>query len=374
MRNTPNPKKLALLSSCWYPSHSVYRPSFGYLKELKGYHKTFFQLGAYGPQMDASIFDEVKQLSIVNGTLNIDPLLVNDFMVAYFPDIGMSKESIMLANLRFAPIQICMLGHPVSTFGAHIDYFISGADTEPANPERNYSERLVLLPGTGAVHNRPLYEPTGRKKSVPEIVINCPWSPMKMNARYCQGTLGELVKRSPKPLRFRVFSGAALTRHNDYIPFQRDLTAALRGAQVEVLAGLPYPHYMLMMEEGDLTIDSYHFGGSNVVSDSLFLRKPTVTWEGDHWYSRIGTQMLRSLDLGELTATDEEQFLEIVLHLIGDDEYRDRITVGLREADLDSTVFTTADARYMTNAIDFLVENHERLKNDPDRSPIYISR
>src|SRR2546429_306824 len=79
--------------------------------------------------------------------------------VVYYPDIGMTPQSILLANLRLAPIQIMSLGHPVSTWGSEIDYFISGADVEPPNyPERNYSERLVLLPGCGGVYNRPLYE------------------------------------------------------------------------------------------------------------------------------------------------------------------------------------------------------------------------
>ena len=42
---------------------------------------------------------------------------------------------------------------------------------------------------------------------------------------------------------------------------------------------------------GDLCLDSYHFGGCNTIADGLYLRKPTVTWEGDKWYNRIGAQM-----------------------------------------------------------------------------------
>lgn len=374
IRNTPQPGKFALFSSCWYPSHSVYRTLFAYVKELQGYHKTFYQLGKYGKPPDTSLFDEVRQIGIRDNAFDINPLVQNDITVAYFPEIGISKESLMLANLRFAPIQISGTGHPVTTGGAEIDYFISGADVEvPEHPERNYSERLVLLPGWGAIHNRPIHEPTGRRKSVPEFVVNCPWAPMKVNARFL-GTIRDLITRSPRPLRFRIFAGAALARHNDYLPFVRNLQAVLGPVPVEVLANLPYPEYMGLMEEGDLTIDSFPFGGSNIVTDSLYLGKPIVTWEGDKWYARIGSQMLRSVGLSELAARSEQEYLDIILKLIGDDTYRADVEQRLRQADLAQTIFSTRDARYFGQAIDYLVENHERLKNSPDRSPIRIAR
>ena len=49
----------------------------------------------------------------------------------------MSLHSIALANMRIAPIQITSPGHSVSTWGADIDYFISGADVEVAPRIRN---------------------------------------------------------------------------------------------------------------------------------------------------------------------------------------------------------------------------------------------
>ena len=86
------------------------------------------------------------------------PLADNEFALVYFPDIGMTKFSICLANLRVAPIQVAGVGHSVSTFGADIDYYMSGADVEtPDRPERFFSERLVLLPGCGSVNELPTY-------------------------------------------------------------------------------------------------------------------------------------------------------------------------------------------------------------------------
>ena len=92
----------------------------------------------------------VKYGDIIDGVTDLSKLKENDFQAVYFPDIGMSPHSIFLANMRLAPIQFCSPGHSVSTYGADIDYFITGATVEePDHPEKNYSERLVLLPERG---------------------------------------------------------------------------------------------------------------------------------------------------------------------------------------------------------------------------------
>src|SRR5206468_3093521 len=106
---------------------------------------------------------------------------------------------------------------------------------------------------------RPLYEPAGRKKSVPEFVINCLWFAQKVNSRFC-GVLRRLIDASPKPLRLRLFVGSSLARQSDFLPFFRDLRSALPGAELEVVINRPYAEYMALLEEGDIAIDSHHFG------------------------------------------------------------------------------------------------------------------
>lgn len=286
----------------------------------------------------------------------------------------MTTFSIRLGNMRLAPIMVTSLGHSVSSWGSEIDYFVSGADVEvPYGPEQNYSERLVLLPGAGQVHMRPRYEPTGLRKRVPEFVLNCPWTAMKVNHHFL-GVLQELVRLSQKKLRFRLFAGGSLNKDMEYILFAQEIASRLAPAEVEVMAEMPYPDYMRAMEEGDLTIDAYPFGGCNTAADSLFLRKPMVMWQGGKWYNRIGSQMMASAGLPELVATSEQEYLALVLELIHDDEYRAGLEERLRTADLDASIFSRADAKYFRKAIDFLIANHERLKEDKERLPIRIER
>ncbi len=373
IKNTPDPKKIAIITSLWFSQHSVYRTLSEYVESLsEDYELTLIYLGPIKNNLDIGCFKAIKYVYFKDDGLNIGAIRENEFMAVYYPDIGMSSESIFLSNLRIAPIQICGTGHPVSTFGSEIDYFISGAGVEiPEGAEENYSERLILLPGFGAIHNSPNYEIQNIEKTRSEFIINCSWFGQKVN--YSQITyLQDIIKQSKKYILFRFFSGSALIRKNDFLPFVKDLQTLLGKERVEVIPPKSYEEYMDLMAEGDISIDSYHFGGSNTITDSLYLRKPTVTYAGDKWYNRIGSQMLRSAGLSELVANNPEQYIKLIVRLINDDKYRATIQDKVRKADLNNTIFRSDSKRYFKKAIDFLIKNHDKLKTETSRKPIRI--
>ena len=68
-----------------------------------------------------------------------------------------------------------------------------------------------------------------------------------------------------KQLRLRLFIGSA-TRQLNVVALARELSALLKGAVVEVLPNLGYQDYMALLEEGDLGIDAFHFGGCNTMA------------------------------------------------------------------------------------------------------------
>lgn len=184
--------------------------------------------------------------------------------------------------------------------------------------------------------------------------------------------LNEIVRKSSKKVIFRFFSAGALLRKNDFIPFDKDLKLILGAETFELFSAKSYSDYMALMEEGDIGLDPYHFGGSNIVSDSLYLRKPTVTFEGNKWYNRIGSQMLRLVGLEELIAKTAEEYIDLTLKLIQDDQYRLSIQEKLQQVDLNNTVFSSESKIYFKKATDFLIKNHEQLKREGSKKPILI--
>jgi len=224
----------------------------------------------------------------------------------------------------------------------------------------------------GAINIRPKYELSGRHKSGSEIIVNFPTNSQKLTAGFLR-TLRRLLDQVHRPLRFRIFA-ATLDQLNGYIPFLAVVREALSGTSVilDIKPTLPYAEYMGFMEEGDLTLSTYHFGGCNVVSDSLFLGKPMVAWQGELWHNRAPAAMLRLVGLDELIANNEEEFLQISLRLIHDDRWREELTSRLRSADLDKTIYSDDNASSFCRAIEYLLANHERLKSEPGRKPIRI--
>lgn len=353
IRNKPNPNKIAVMSACWFPTHSVYRNYAAYVRALKEkYHLTFFQLGRFN-QPDLSMFNASDVIDIKDGLPDIGKLQDNDFQAIYYPDIGMSPHSIFLANARIAPVQFCSPGHSVSTWGADIDYYFTGKDVEIDNVQSNYSEKAVLLPGMGVIHNKPLYTPQGLKKTTKDVIVNCPWTCQKINYPFVR-TLQKIKERVTIPFKFRVFIGASAYRQNDYLPFVRDMRNMLADS-VEIHANLEYPEYMARMEEGDLTLDSFHFGGCNIVSDSLFLRKPIVTWRGTKWYNRIGSRMLEMVGMKHWAATYEDEYIIKACNLISFEKRRDNVARLLEKVDLDATIYSTDDAKFFVSAVEKII-------------------
>lgn len=355
----PNPRKIAVMSDCWKKGHSVYRTLAEYVRALRPeFHVTGIRALLSKEEYDDSLFDATIKLEVNNGVLDIAPLQHNEFAAIFYPDIGMTAPSIMLSNVRIAPLQVMGTGHPVSTWGSQIDWFVGGQLTDrPDNPEQNYTERLLLLPGYGAVHQLPTYQIKGHKKAVNKIVINCPAYAQKVNPTMVKAWR-EIFQRVGDKIIIRLFAGGVLSTFAAYLPF---LIRLRQGCGVdlpmEVVPNLAYDVYMQAMEEGDLACDSFHFGGSNSVADSLHLRKPIVCLEGKYWYNRIGPAMLRDIGLEEpCVARTPEEYVEKVCRLVEDHDYREKVTNQLRQADLNADVFSLKHAASFREAMKVLID------------------
>lgn len=381
--NQPNPRKIAIITGFWFPQHSVYRILSDCIASLKDdYELTLIHLGDRQLEIDTQYFQEVKYLKFSDDNLDISAIQNNDFSAIYYPDIGMTSESILLSNMRIAPIQICGLGHPVSTFGSEIDYFISGVDAEVTrNTEANYSERLILLNGLGAINNYPNYQPNQRIDSLviqdnnnpkSQFIINCPWYAQKVNYPLLV-LLKKLIQESKQSILFRFFSGGGLIRKNDFLPFANEIAQVLGKDHVQVYPYLPYSKYMAIMEEGDICLDSYHFGGFNVIIDGLYIQKPTVLFEGKRWYSRAGAKLMKKLGLGDLVAKTPTEYTQLSLKLINNQDFFAEMQERVSRVDLNQLVFQSSNGHYFKKAIAFLIQNHEHLRHDQSKKPIRIS-
>ncbi|HIK47915.1 O-linked N-acetylglucosamine transferase family protein [Thermosynechococcus sp. M55_K2018_012] len=373
VRNQPNPRRIGVISGRWFPSSSPYRTLQPFVKALQEtYEVVLYYFPRNGVTPDTNGFVAAYPLLLSNGQLDLSPLIENDLMLVYYPDIGMDPESILLSNLRLAPIQVMGYGHSVSTFGSEIDYFIGGAAVEPATAAQHYTEHLILLPGLGQSCIRPPYQPQYLPPTTHPLVINCSWHAQKVNPQLLQ-LLREILSQTQRPLLFRIFTGTAVATRNDFLPFVQDLQRFLPPRSFQIISYRPYAEYMALMERGAFALDPYPFGGDNTVVDSLIIGKPIVTYEGQRWYNRIGSALLKQVGLEELVATCDREYVEKALRLVEDDDYRQQLSQKLQQMDWDQLLFHGSEKKFFRQAIDYLIANHDALKQSSSREPILIA-
>ena len=370
--NTPKPRRIAVLTSMWWQRQSVYRSQAPFIEALARDHElVLVHLGRPRSDLDTRLFSEVRHYDASRDASDLSAVDPNDFAMAYFPDIGMSIESVILANIRLAPIQVSNYGHPVSTYGAKIDYWIGGRDTEdPDRASEHYSERLVLIPGCGQAPVPIQHQLAYPQLADTPVVIDCSWAGQKINDDHLQRLI-EVVRRVRTPVKFKFFPGGSVLE-NRYLPLRKSLEAALGAHRVQVFGNIGYSQYMTELEAAHFALDAYPFGGYNTAVDLLTLRRPIVTLEGNRFYNRSTAYLLRRVGLDELIATTPEEYIDLAVRMIDDKGFRDRMIRRLKIADLATTVLSHEHVPAFVRAIDHLLANHETLAKQPGREPILI--
>jgi hypothetical protein len=373
IRNRPDRKKIALASGRWYRS-AVYSSLAPLVNSLKGHYAiTLIHYGDEKKVMDQDLFEKTTCIQMKNSQMDLAALQDNEFSAVIYPDIGMNSESIYLSNIRIAPVQIMMYGHPASTWGSAIDYFIGGQKVEDlAHAQDNYGERLVVIPGMGVypVYPDEFTPPPGPVSDDP-LIINCGWTAQKVTyPLLC--ALQDILARARRKIVFQLFPGGAVVARNGFIPFAKDVFSMISGENIHISKNLPRQDYLAKLCEGTFSLDSYPFGGFNTVIDALYCKKPIVVWETGRAYSRFGSATLELTGMRELIARSREEYVEKTVRMINDDGFRREMIEKVAAIDLKAAFAKHENPEYFRKAVDFLIENHERLKAEGSREPIII--
>ena len=375
----PEPKHIAVATSKWFNNSAVYKCLCKFVETLKPEYKlTLIHLGKSREDLETSIFDNVINIEFDDGALSLSSLQANTFNLIYYPDIGMDYEGKFLSNLRIAPIQVMGYGHPVSTFGSKIDYFITGQTVEhPDLAEKNFTERMVLIPGMGVHPVYPSYvpqagtKPRWHEETSGKIILNCSWGSRKINYPLLQ-TLIKIQENSEKNLLFRFFPGTGISLMNAFLPVKKDLENIFGKESVSLIPQVPYDLYMDLLSVGNFSIDAFPFGGFNTVIDSLMCNLPVITWEGDRSFNRIASAFMRQMGLDECIARNEQEYVEKAVELINCESSRIKLSRKIQSLDLKSLAFDKEQPKYFKKAIDFLIQEHQFLKNQSSKKPIII--
>ena len=324
IRNKPKRNKIAIVTSKWFRS-AVYTSLSPLIKSLKErYELTLIHYGMDETiLLDRDMFERMICIQLKKDQMNLETLQDNEFSALIYPDVGMHAESIFLSNIRIAPVQICLYGHPSSTWSTQMDYFIGGQKVELLEKaEKDYSERLAVIPGLGVypVLPRTLYRARGtgfRRPFHHQLRLDMPESDVSPSVRPA-GHYQKVEKED----HFPDIRRQCRKRQLFYTFCQgRQFNAGRQACRGDGRHG-PQIDYLAALCKGSFSIDAWPFGGFNTVVDALYCKKPVVAWQGDRAFNRFTAATLEMVGMPELIAHSHDEYVEIVSRMINDDDFR----------------------------------------------------
>lgn len=251
--------------------------------------------------------------------------------ILVYPEVGMDPVILILAAMRLAPIQCTAWGHPVTTGHANMDYFFSSALMEPENAQAHYSEQLILLEGIGTCYSKPVLPSPARRHdfSLPEkrILYLCPQSLYKIHPDNDRLLLEILARNKNASLVFFQAMDISITH-----AFIKRIEAILNEAgiektgQIKMLPRMEHANYLQVNMLCDAMLDTLHWSGGNTTLDALACGLPVVTMPGKFMRGRQSYGMLKYMELHELIAHNQQEYIEIAIKLGTDHTWRQQIS------------------------------------------------
>jgi len=367
--NTAKEDKIAIVTSKWFPNSAVCKSARPLIEKLfDKYHVTLIHTGFVPKSLMTDGFDEVIYLKDVK----IDGLLENDFKMIYYCDIGMTPESVLMSNLRLAPIQVMSYGHPSSTFGSEVDYFIGGEKVECLDKvQEKYAERMVLISGMGCLASYPNYQRTYDIEEHDDVVIQCTWGPDKYNYPSLMA-IKRAFDRFEKPAKLHFYPSVSINRNNCVIPYLKDVKKIF-GDVLTVWTQYEYFDYMKNSEKySDMLLNSPPpFGGFNTCVEAMYLDMPVLHCHGDTFRTMVGGVLNDRVGLSEWNTNSLQEWEDRLVEVVNTEEWREAKKY-IQSIDIKEKIFSGDEPTTFLKAIDYLMEHGDKEEVKNNKSPLII--
>jgi hypothetical protein len=275
--------------------------------------------------------------------------------VLVFLDVGMSSLVEALAARRHAPVQAMLWGHPVTSGLSTMDWFLTADEMERDGGEADYTERLWRLPGLGTCFEAPTTAPAPvpELEALPPGTVVCaiPQMAQKLRPQY-DALLVELARAVPNLVfAFTPHAVAAIGAQ-----FSARIARSLAAAGIDperriaLCRALPHAAFLGLAARADFALDPIDWSGGNTSLELFAHDLPILTLPREAMRSRHTMAMLERMELPELVARDEPDYLARAVRLASDAGWRDalRARIGERKSRL------YGDGRVVESFVDFV--------------------
>jgi predicted O-linked N-acetylglucosamine transferase (SPINDLY family) len=232
-----------------------------------------------------------------------------------------ADNRLMVFAQKPAPVQATYLGYPNTTGLATIDFRITDAIADPPGAaDARHSEKLIRL-------NR-CFLCYGVDPSLPPVGD----LPRQGNGYVTFGSFNNLHKITETTLRLwsnvlgAVPGARLLLKYRSLadagtVAFFSNLLhhSGINPARVELLGHVPSrQQHLSTYNRIDIALDTTPYNGTTTTCEAVSMGVPVVTLAGDAHVSRVGASLLTALEMPELVASNEHDFISIATKLSSD--------------------------------------------------------
>ena len=241
-----------------------------------------------------------------------------------------ARSRILLFNHGCAPVQATWLGYLNTTGMRSVDFRICDSYTDPVGmTERLHTERLLRLPDSQWCY-LPVFD-------IPRVPIE----PRGTRNRVVFGSFNHVSKIDDRcvDLWCRVLRAVPASEMRIFAAPPGQATAALRQrleqrgierSRISVCPRTNIDEYFAAIADVDIALDTFPYNGGTTTLDVLWMEVPLVALEGDRSVSRSGVSILTTLQLPELIARTDDEYVDINRRLAMDGRWRRRLRETLR--------------------------------------------
>ncbi len=261
-----------------------------YIKVLLDLIKTDLEITIYVPPGKKQLeeYEILKKsfkrvICLPKFPINAKREIINDNLdLLFYPDIGMSSYTYMLALSRLALVQVNSLGHTNTSGIKTIDYFIT-SDVEPETSDERYTEHLIRFSRLPFNYSKPVINETKIKTNNKHIIsseeyfnIGLIQTLFKIHPDYDE-ILGKILKEIPQSRLILVKDA-----HHSVTEALKDRwrkTNKLLLQKSIFLDRMSNNDFINTIKYCDIMLDPFYYGSGNTFYESMAFGTPFITYK-----------------------------------------------------------------------------------------------
>ena len=222
--------------------------------------------------------------------------------------------------MRPAPVQVSYLGYPNTTGLESMDYRIVDGITDPVNYDGMLTEERIYINPSFLV-----YSPS---KDAPSVSV----LPALTNGYITFGSFNNLAKvtsgvidvwaniiRSVPNARLMIKARQYADPELRKVHLERFSDCGIGVDRIELVSYSPTTEeHLSMYRHVDIALDTFPYNGTTTTFEALWMGVPVVSLCGYAHASRVGASVLTNIEMPELIADTEDQYITAAIRLSSD--------------------------------------------------------